>query len=75
MLNHTEAPTYANLDQVMRNVRVPIGRILENALTDQDITPAEAIRLFETQGGDLRALIASKLKAEENCSADQEIKK
>ncbi len=26
MLNHTEAPTYANLDQVMRNVRVPVGR-------------------------------------------------
>ncbi|MGQ4809870.1 FO synthase [Candidatus Entotheonellaceae bacterium PAL068K] len=59
MLNHTEASTCANLDQVMRGVKVPVGQILEKALTDQDITPAEATVLFDTQGSDLLALSAT----------------
>ena len=59
MLHHTEAPTCANLDQVMRSVSGPVGRILDKACTDQDLTPAQAITLFATQGIDLLALIAT----------------
>jgi len=59
MLNDIEAPTYAHLDQVMRGVSGPVGRILDKALTDQDIAPAEAIILFEAQGVDLFALMAT----------------
>ena len=59
MLHHTEAPMFANLDQVMRSVSSPVGRILDKACTDQDLTPAQAITLFATQGIDLLALIAT----------------
>jgi FO synthase len=59
MLNNTEAPMGANLDQMLRGVSVPVGRILERALTDQDITPAEATVLFDTHGFDLLALMAT----------------
>jgi FO synthase len=59
MLNNTEAPKGANLDQMLRGVSVPVGRILERALTDQDITPAEATVLFDTHGFDLLALMAT----------------
>src|SRR5919106_524750 len=59
MLNDIEAPRYANLDQVMRGVSGSVGQILEKVLTDQDLTSAEAIVLFETQGVDLFALLAA----------------
>lgn len=59
MLNDIETPTYANLDQIMRGVSGPVGQILDKALADQDITPAEAIILFATQGVDLFALMAT----------------
>ncbi len=42
-----------------QNVSAPVGRILEKALGGQDISPAEAITLFETQGADFLALIAA----------------
>ena len=59
MSQHTITPTFAYLDQLMRGVSAPVGRILEHALTDQEVTPAEAITLFDTQGVDLLALIAT----------------
>jgi FO synthase len=59
MVHDTDTPTFAHLDQVMRGVSAPVGRILENALTDQEITPAEAVTLFATQGLDLLALVAT----------------
>jgi 7,8-didemethyl-8-hydroxy-5-deazariboflavin synthase CofH subunit len=59
MSKDTTAPTFAHVDQLMRGVSAPVGRILEHALTEQDVTPAEAITLFDTQGVDLLALIAT----------------
>jgi FO synthase len=59
MSKDTTAPTFAHIDQLMRGVSAPVGRILEHALTAQDITPAEAITLFDTQGVDLLALMAT----------------
>ena len=59
MSKDTTAPTFASLDQLMRGVSAPVGRILEHALTEQEVTPAEAITLFDTQGVDLLALIAT----------------
>ncbi len=59
MFNRTEAQAFANLDQLMRGVNVSVGRILDKALNDQAISPDEAITLFETQGLDLMALVAT----------------
>lgn len=59
MSNPTEAPAFANLDQLMRGVDVSVGRILDKALNDREISPDEAIILFETQGLDLMALMAT----------------
>ncbi len=59
MSNQTEAPALANIDQLMRGVNVSVGRILDKALSDGEITPDEAISLFETQGLDLMALMAT----------------
>ena len=59
MVHDTDTPTFAHLDQVMRGVSAPVGRILENALSDQQITAAEAVTLFATQGLDLLALVAT----------------
>ena len=59
MSKNTTAPTFASLDHLMRGVSVPVGRVLEHALTDQDVTQAEAVTLFDTQGVDLLALIAT----------------
>ncbi len=59
MSKDTTAPTFAHVDQLMRGVSAPVGRILEHALTEQEVTPAEAITLFDTQGVDLLALIAT----------------
>jgi 7,8-didemethyl-8-hydroxy-5-deazariboflavin synthase CofH subunit len=59
MSNRIEAPAFANIDQLMRGVSVSVGRILEKALSDREVSPAEAITLFETQGLDLMALMAT----------------
>src|SRR5688572_4073543 len=59
MLKQTEASTAGQLDQVMRGVSVPVGRILENALNDREISIDDAITLFDTQGLDLLALVAT----------------
>ncbi|MEE9149014.1 MAG: 5-amino-6-(D-ribitylamino)uracil--L-tyrosine 4-hydroxyphenyl transferase CofH [Candidatus Tectomicrobia bacterium] len=59
MLTPTTAPTFDQLDQLMRGVSVPVGRILEKALAEQEITLADAIALFESQGLDLLALVAT----------------
>jgi 7,8-didemethyl-8-hydroxy-5-deazariboflavin synthase CofH subunit len=59
MVHDIDTPTFAHLDQVMRGVSAPVGRILENALSDQQITAAEAVTLFATQGLDLLALVAT----------------
>lgn len=59
MSNPTQAPTIANIDQLMGGVSVSVGRILDKALSDQEISPEEAITLFETQGLDLMALMAT----------------
>lgn len=59
MSNHTETPTFAHLDQTMRGVSLPVGRILDKALSDQEISPDEAVTLFATQGMDLFALMAT----------------
>ena len=59
MVNQTEAPTVSNIDLLMRGVSRPVGRILDKALDEHDITPADAIELFGTQGLDLLALIAT----------------
>jgi FO synthase len=59
MVHDTDTPMFAHLDQIMRGVSAPVARILENALADQEITPAEAVTLFATQGLDLLALIAT----------------
>ncbi len=44
---------------LLQNVSAPVGRILEKALGGQDISTAEAVTLFETQGTDFLALIAT----------------
>jgi 7,8-didemethyl-8-hydroxy-5-deazariboflavin synthase CofH subunit len=59
MSNHAETLSFTHLDQMLRGVSVPTGRILEKALTDQEITPDEAITLFAAQGMDLFALMAT----------------
>jgi FO synthase len=59
MSNQTEAPVFANLSHLMRGVRVSIGRILDKALSDREISPEEAITLFGAQGLDLMALMAT----------------
>lgn len=59
MSNHMETPTLAHLDQTMRGVSLPVGRILDNALNDQEISPEEAVTLFGAQGMDLFALMAT----------------
>ncbi|ETX05309.1 MAG: hypothetical protein ETSY2_23690 [Candidatus Entotheonella gemina] len=59
MSNQTEAPASANIDQLMRGVSVPVGHILDKALSDREISPEEAITLFDTQGLDLMALMAT----------------
>ncbi len=43
----------------LKNVSAPVGRILEKALAGDDISPAEAVTLFETHGADFLALIAA----------------
>jgi FO synthase len=59
MSNQTEAPAFANIDQLMRGVSVSVGRILDKALSDREVSPEEAIALFETQGMELMALMAT----------------
>jgi 7,8-didemethyl-8-hydroxy-5-deazariboflavin synthase CofH subunit len=59
MSNQTEAPVFANLSHLMRGVRVSIGRILDKALSDREISSEEAITLFGAQGLDLMALMAT----------------
>jgi 7,8-didemethyl-8-hydroxy-5-deazariboflavin synthase CofH subunit len=59
MSKETEAPVFTNIDQLMRGVSVSAGRILDKALSDREISPDEAITLFETQGLDLMALMAT----------------
>ncbi len=58
MIHPTEA-TAINLDHLMRGVSAPVGRILERALSDQEVSPAEAVTLFDAQGLDLFALMAT----------------
>jgi FO synthase len=59
MLKQTEASAAGQLDQLMRGVSVPVGRILDNALSDREISIDDAIMLFDTQGLDLLALVAT----------------
>jgi FO synthase len=59
MSSQIEAPVFANIDQLMRGVSVSVGRILEKALNDRQVSPVEAIALFEAQGIDLMALMAT----------------
>jgi FO synthase len=59
MSNHTATPTFPGLDQVLRGVSLPVGRILDNALNRREITPDEAVTLFAAPGMDLLALIAT----------------
>jgi FO synthase len=59
VLNQTEALPFARLDQVLRRISVPVGRILDKALDGRDLSPPEAVTLFATQGNDLLALIAT----------------
>jgi FO synthase len=59
MLDQPEVSAVASVDQLMRGVSIPIRRILEKALSDQEITIPDAIALFETQGLDLMALMAT----------------
>lgn len=47
------------MKNLLQNVSAPVGRILEKALGGQDISPAEAVTLFETRGTDFLALIAA----------------
>ncbi|MDH3604065.1 MAG: 7,8-didemethyl-8-hydroxy-5-deazariboflavin synthase subunit CofH, partial [Candidatus Tectomicrobia bacterium] len=59
MSNQMEASSVGQLDQLMRGVSVPVGRILDNALNDREISIDDAITLFNTQGLDLTALAAT----------------
>jgi FO synthase len=59
MSNQTEAPALANIDQLMRGVSASVGRILDKALSDREISPEEAVTLFDTQGLELMALMAT----------------
>jgi FO synthase len=59
MSSQIEAPAFANINQLMRGVSVSVGRILEKALSDREVSPEDAITLFGTQGLDLMALIAT----------------
>ena len=59
MSTSTAVPVVANIDQLMRGVSAPIGRILDRALDDQEISISDAITLFDAQGIDLMALIAT----------------
>jgi hypothetical protein len=43
MSNQTEAPAFANIDQLMRGVSVSVGRILDKALSDREVSPEEAV--------------------------------
>ncbi len=54
----TDLPRASDLDHLFRRVSRPVGRILDQALADRDITPAQAEVLFHTQGLDLLALLA-----------------
>ncbi len=47
------------LDQLLRSVSVPVGRILDRALAGQEISISEALVLFQTRGFDLLALTAT----------------
>ncbi len=47
-----------DLDTLFRRVSPQVGRILDKALADRELTRAEAERLFHTQGLDLLALLA-----------------
>jgi FO synthase len=59
MSSQIEAPAFANINQLMRGVSVSVGRILEKALSDREVSPEEAITLFDTQGLDLMVLMAT----------------
>ena len=59
MSSQIEAPAFVNVNQLMRGVSVSVGRILDKALSDREVSPEEAISLFETQGLDLMALMAT----------------
>ncbi|PON17843.1 hypothetical protein C2W62_11135, partial [Candidatus Entotheonella serta] len=59
MSNQSEAPALANIDQLMRGVSASVGRILDKALSNQEVSPEEAVTLFDTQGLDLMALMAT----------------
>lgn len=48
-----------NLEQFLSGVSIPVGCILEKALSDQEISSAEAVALFEVHGFDLLALLAT----------------
>lgn len=47
-----------SLDILQKNIAPRVGKILEKALAERDISPADAVTLFETQGADFLALIA-----------------
>ncbi len=47
-----------HLDELFRHVSPAVGRILDDALADREISPAQAEVLFHTQGLDLLALLA-----------------
>jgi FO synthase len=59
MSSQIEAPAFVEVNQLMRGVSVSVGRILDKALSDREVSPEEAITLFDTQGLDLMALMAT----------------
>ncbi len=48
-----------SIDRLLSEVKPSIGRILDAALSDNDISIAQATELFDTDGSDLLALTAA----------------
>ncbi len=53
-----DLPQPHDLDHLFRRVSPAVGRILDQALAEREITPAQGEILFHTQGLDLLALLA-----------------
>ena len=41
MSSQIEAPAFANINQLMRGVSVSVGRILDKALSDREVSPED----------------------------------
>ena len=63
-------PSNASLTALLRSTSAKVSDILNKSLNDEDISEQEGLILFDTQGRDLDALIATADKLRENSVGD-----